>query len=148
MRESIQARLENEIRDFFHKAEGVQVPGKLSANLAKRLADLFVFNDDEDEEWYDILSMRGNLLLRTHTENRCQGQVCCVHNPTDHHMVSWEQEWSPRQEMMYRICDHEMIHPDPDDLQVRNLMGMVSHPCDGCCNPETWALDTLGTIHK
>ena len=135
MRESIQARLENEIRAFFHDSP-VQVPGKLSANLAKRLADLFVFNGDEDEQWYDILSLTGNLLLRTHAEVACQGEACCVHNPSDHHMASWDMFWDSRYSIMMRVCDHDVVHPDPDDLAVRAQRGMISHSCDGCCHPD------------
>jgi hypothetical protein len=81
------------------------------------------------------VSLPGNLLLRTHARTVCEGQVCCVHNPSDHHMVTWDQEWDPRAEMMNRVCDHDHVHPDPDDMFVRSQLGMVSHPCDGCCDP-------------
>lgn len=101
-------------------------------DLSRRIAELFIGDDDP---WYDMISMRGNLLLKTHAETVCQGQTCCIHNPSDHHMSGWDQQWDPQAEVMYRICEHESLHPDPDDIYVRANRGMVSHPCDGCCDP-------------
>ena len=135
MRESIQARLENEIKAFFADSS-VQVPGRLSRNLAKRITNLFVFNEDEDETWYDIVSLPGNLILRTHAATVCAGEICCIHNPSDHHMSGWDQEWQPRLQMMMRVCDHDQVHPDPDDLVARRQMTPFSHSCDGCCDPD------------
>lgn len=149
MRESIQDRLANEIRDFLRRSD-VTMDGKQVRHLANRLADMFVFNNDTREEWYDLVSLPGNLLLRTHPTSACNGDVCCVHNPSDHHMVNWPQQWDPRGHMMHRLCEHDLVHPDPDDLryQLMNSLppqtmtlfpgqGLVTthFPCDGCCLP-------------
>lgn len=73
---------------------------------------------------------------------------CCIHNPSDHHMVDWPTHWS--RSMMYRACPHGYYHPDPDSLkflleekpgaftpeQHRLISENDNHDCfdcDGCC---------------
>ena len=133
MRESIRARMENQIRAFLP-----ELPTIVARALADHLVNNFVFHGDEEEDWYDLISLPGNVFLRTHTETVCEGQVCCVHNPSDHHMASWDQFWDARFGIMMRVCDHDIVHPDPDDLVVRtrDWANMPSHSCDGCCSPD------------
>lgn len=141
MRESIEARIENQIRKFLVDMDLTHsMSGGTVRKLAKHLGLMFVFNEDEGETWYDLVSMPGNLLLRTHARTACEGQVCCVHNPSDHHMVSWDQEWNIRLHLMQRVCEHDVLHPDPDDLMVRTREPgwphTWAHTCDGCCDPD------------
>ena len=84
------------------------------------------------------------LLVNVHTVDRCAGQPCCIHNPTQHHMADWRPSWDDRAGTMWRVCPHLIRHPDPDDLaylrriyQGRYPDGSwrVSHMCDGCCQP-------------
>jgi len=82
----------------------------------------------------DIIGLHGGGILETHGPERCVGQRCCVHNPSEHHMRDWPQIWrSDWGGFMERACPHGIGHPDPDDLRVRTAPGMGVHGCDGCC---------------
>ena len=70
----------------------------------------------------------GQVLVGVHSKTKCAGEYCCIHNPSDHHMVEWEQNWRPDRRMMERICAHGVGHPDPDDPTTDK-----THGCDGCC---------------
>ena len=68
-----------------------------------------------------------------HAEEDCVGR-CCIHNPSDHHMVDWPTNWRDDRKMMERICEHGVGHPDPDDLAFSGRDGV--HGCDLCCFPK------------
>jgi hypothetical protein len=72
--------------------------------------------------------------MRTHGESVCAGQVCCIHNPSDHHMRSWRQSFRFDRGIMERLCPHDIGHPDPDDRRIRNGADDGVHGCDGCCS--------------
>ncbi len=82
--------------------------------------------------------------ILVHNKEDCQGEYCCIHNPSDHHMVDWPTHWRDDRGLMERICPHGIGHPDPDDLAFKQAMakkfnrGDVSHEgihgCDGCCS--------------
>jgi hypothetical protein len=78
------------------------------------------------------------MLLTTHTPDKCEGRPCCVHNPSDHHLRSWEMNYRQDKGIMERICpDHGVGHPDPDDLAYWLSIGhpeMGVHACCGCCH--------------
>lgn len=85
----------------------------------------------------------GGQWLMAHAASRCVGEVCCIHNPTDHHMREWPQNWRYDGGKMERICPHGIGHPDPDDITFK--LGDVEHEevnwrkvhgCDGCCKKE------------
>lgn len=87
---------------------------------------------------YDIVGMHHGPPLVTHTANACDGQSCCVHQPSAHHMVSWPLIWNAAYRRMDRRCPHRLDHPDPDDVaHNRRVYGHHFHPgqhdCDGCC---------------
>lgn len=73
----------------------------------------------------------GETLPNVHSSDKCKGQFCCIHNPSDHHMRSWPQHWRGDRNLMERTCPHGVGHPDPDDPNPDK-----SHGCDGCCTPE------------
>lgn len=80
-------------------------------------------------------------IVPTHLEGQCKGQHCVVHNPSDHHMVSWPLHWRGDRGLMERVCVHGMGHPDPDHLAfVTATQGVHAaydegiHGCDGCCH--------------
>jgi hypothetical protein len=94
----------------------------------------------------------GHGVLLTHPKEKCEGRgiPCCIHNPSDHHMRTWEMNWRGDTGVMERICPHGVGHPDPDHMAyVTSLtpehvcMGVnCPHPhldwqgihgCDGCC---------------
>ena len=81
--------------------------------------------------------MRATLLI-THPPDKCEGRPCCIHNPSDHHMLDWPLEWRNDTKVMERICPHGVGHPDPDDVAYNLSRGrpeMTVHGCDGCCAP-------------
>ncbi|MGE5828487.1 MAG: hypothetical protein ACM30G_09010 [Micromonosporaceae bacterium] len=81
----------------------------------------------------------GRAVVRTHGPEKCAGEVCCIHNPSDHHMRSWPQLWREDRQLMERTCPHGVGHPDPDALayQLRTFGEEARHAgvhgCDGCC---------------
>lgn len=72
----------------------------------------------------------GLQLLQVHDPGLCEGQACCIHHPSAHHMVGWRQNWRADRRQMERVCPHGTGHPDPDDLNPDG-----AHGCDGCCAP-------------
>lgn len=54
----------------------------------------------------------GQALSNVHDEDKCLGEFCCIHRPSDHPMVEWRQLWLGG--VMYRISDGGDIYPDPD----------------------------------
>ena len=89
------------------------------------------------------VQLEGGQWMMAHASHRCEGEVCCIHNPTDHHMREWPQHWRDDAGKMERFCPHGIGHPDPDDItfQLNDDDGEVKkdwisiHGCDGCCNP-------------
>lgn len=82
----------------------------------------------------------GTKLVGVHSPMLCQGRHCSVHNPSDHHMVTWQQHWRDDRGMMERICPHGIGHPDPDHmsyletvLDYEEYFYEGFHGCDGCC---------------
>lgn len=73
------------------------------------------------------------ISLNTHEENQCTGEVCTIHNRTDHHMRSFRQFYRFDRGIMERICSHGIGHPDPDDISVIKGTDDGVHACDGCC---------------
>lgn len=111
--------------------------------------DYELINVDIAEPFFGAQIGKG--LLRTHGASQCAGPlgdngkpICCIHNPSDHHMVTWPQNWRGDKGMMERLCTHtdedgsvhHVGHPDPDDLKVRTRSGWGVHGCDGCCARE------------
>lgn len=85
----------------------------------------------------DTVTLVGGRTLRVHPPEKCVGEPCCVHSPTNHHMVTWEQLYRGDRGFMERICPHGIGHPDPDDLRVRTEPEAYGvHGCDGCCRGE------------
>ena len=76
--------------------------------------------------------------IRVHEKKDCEGQNCCIHNPSDHHMVNWPTHWRDDRGLMERICPHGIGHPDPDDIAFKERNDLPDkkgvHGCDGCCN--------------
>jgi predicted transcriptional regulator len=75
-------------------------------------------------------------VLTTHSSDKCAGEYCCVHNPSEHHMRDWPMHWRDDKKQMERICPHGVGHPDPDDAAYNARIGCSHkniHGCDGCC---------------
>jgi len=84
-----------------------------------------------------------------HDPSACEGQFCCYHNPSNHHMKEWPKVLRAST-LVERICPHEIGHPDPDSLahfhrsattqeQSDFSAGLGIHGCDGCCDPQKGA---------
>jgi hypothetical protein len=71
----------------------------------------------------------GQKLFNVHAKDKCAGEFCCIHRPSDHHMRDWPQNWRSDRRMMERICPHGVGHPDPDDPTTNTM-----HGCDMCCS--------------
>lgn len=88
----------------------------------------------------------GQVLSNVHRIEACAGRPCCIHNPSDHHMVSWPMEMRTdafAYGLMERFCEHGVGHPDPDSIAYLNNNGPEgsrgtwgTHGCDGCCAQE------------
>jgi hypothetical protein len=74
-----------------------------------------------------LVVLQGGEELIAHSPASCV-RPCAIHWPRNHHMRSWPQHWRWDREIIERVCDHEIGHPDPDDKN-RNKV----HGCDGCC---------------
>jgi hypothetical protein len=81
---------------------------------------------DHDKKVFTLVG--GERITNVHPSYKCEGQSCCIHNPSDHHMKEWRQHWRDDRGIMERICPHGTGHPDPDDPSLN-----TSHGCDGCC---------------
>lgn len=75
-------------------------------------------------------------VISVHDEGTCRGEHCCIHNPSQHHMVAWPTLWRPDRSLMERVCTHGIGHPDPDHIAFlpKDKRRWESvHGCDGCC---------------
>jgi hypothetical protein len=73
--------------------------------------------------------------MYVHDRDKCAGEFCCIHNPSDHHMRGWPQLWRDDRKMMERTCPHGRGHPDPDDRSVERRHGCCVPSC--CLPPRT-----------
>ena len=85
--------------------------------------------------------------LNTHSPEQCGlKDYCCIHNPSDHPLKDAPFEWLDEIKAIYRVCEHGVLHPDPDSLRFRMAVGdfsmveaissvhLVEENCDGCCH--------------
>ena len=83
------------------------------------------------------IEMRTLVRLRgVHPEGRCRGEVCVIHNPTEHHMRTWPLHWRQDRGIFERVCEHGVGHPDPDHYPHWSATGRLAqsiHGCDRCC---------------
>lgn len=95
----------------------------------------------------EVVAATKDRALAVHPESICAGQVCCIHNPSDHHMKSWKQLWRADRGLMERLCpEHGVGHPDPDHIAYYATTHTEDetwaegvHGCCGCCTPDSAA---------
>lgn len=78
-------------------------------------------------------------LVNVHDESKCDGRVCIVHSPTDHHMRDWPLHFREDRGIFERICPHGVGHPDFDQYEFweeTDQMWQAAHGCDFCCARE------------
>lgn len=84
------------------------------------------------ENWTDDFGTR----LLVHDKSVCEGQICSIHNPSNHRMKHWRQLWRGDRRIMERVCPtHGVGHPDPDCIYATKDGGI--HGCCGCCCDST-----------
>ena len=78
----------------------------------------------------------GQVLVNVHDSRLCVGRNCPVHNPSEHHMKDFPQNFREDTGVMERICPHGIGHPDPDHMVWAKSVGLDwhgVHGCDLCC---------------
>lgn len=75
-----------------------------------------------------LVQLEGGQRIYAHLKEDCQTKYCPVHNPSNHHMREWPQNFRHDIYRMERLCPHGVGHPDPDDINTDTV-----HGCDGCC---------------
>lgn len=92
------------------------------------------------EKMYITTENGANTPMLVHAKESCGGRRCVIHNPSDHHMKKWP--WlmrTDRSNLIERLCEHGIGHPDPDSLyfftDIAKYGGesLSVHGCDGCC---------------
>ena len=83
----------------------------------------------------------GQKLENVHApSDECMKYGCPIHKPSDHHMKDWPTHWREDRGIMERLCEHDVGHPDPDQVAymkrhhgVEEATMESMHGCDGCC---------------
>ena len=106
--------------------------------LSRRGGVSMQFDYVTDPVWGSVMSAEG-LVVTTHAEALCEGRVCAIHNPSNHHMRDWPVTLRlDRNGLLERQCPHGQGHPDPDSVAHFEAQGDETagyHGCDGCCQP-------------
>lgn len=85
------------------------------------------------------------VTISVHAASVCT-PPCAIHAPSKHILDDRPLLWREDKGQMERVCEHDVGHPDPDDLayhlnvlkdihpEMRGLIdAKVQHGCDGCC---------------
>ncbi|MFE9525133.1 hypothetical protein [Streptomyces sp. NPDC006631] len=91
--------------------------------------------------WFEQAELVGGEVLLAHPRKDCIGRHCAVHKPSAHVMAAFPQHFRFDRMLMERICPHGIGHPDPDDLEYKEMVlgpgeeaaAYGVHGCDGCC---------------
>ena len=84
----------------------------------------------EASEWEDPTGRK----FVVHAPEKCAGQRCVFHNPSEHTMRKWPI-LARETGLIERKCPHGIGHPDPDSLDYFTRTfgeGWGVHGCDGC----------------
>jgi hypothetical protein len=92
----------------------------------------------------DTIMLHNGTWMRTHGISVCFGKNCCIHNPSNHPLKDAPLYWLRDLGLMFRMCEHDSIHPDPDALDFHQMLAFIGradfydgyHPCcdSHCCN--------------
>jgi hypothetical protein len=71
------------------------------------------------------------ILQNTHSVGACYSEHCTIHAMSDHVLRGCAQSWYGG--MMWRRCEHDAYHPDPDELLSESVVR--EHDCctNACC---------------
>lgn len=109
----------------FYELFGVEPPPAVVARPFPRTVAGLVAQYEKDD-----------IVLLTHSENRCEGERCPVHKPTRHHLSEMPISWRNDAMMFERTCGCGVGHPDPDQFEHWVAIGdayKAAHGCCGCC---------------
>lgn len=91
---------------------------------------------DEETGYWTKLSHTWE-LGRVHSPEACVGRGCGIHDhPSDHPLSDAPMSWRADRNILERICEHGVGHPDADSadyLRSINRAFENIHGCDGCC---------------
>jgi len=74
-----------------------------------------------------------DIIINVHDADLCHGELCTIHNRSNHIMRSFPQHWRSDRAIMERVCPHGVGHPDPDEYKLTVSKWEAVHGCDGCC---------------
>lgn len=98
---------------------------------------VLVYVDPTELLGLEHVKLQISKTMRTHDVETCAGEACVIHNPSDHHMLTWPLSFrSDKSWLAERTCAHGIGHPDPDSAAYLTRRGdafMGVHGCDGCC---------------
>lgn len=106
--------------------------------------DILMAHLDDFVDTYSILVDPAGSVFKTHGVTACGNyeggseEHCAIHNPSDHHMVTWPAVFRmDKFALIERECEHGIGHPDPDSLEYfdqAGITGLADHHCDLCCH--------------
>lgn len=92
----------------------------------------------------DVVNARGKLVFQMqnlHDITACAGRGCAIHNhPSTHPLMNATLLWRDDRNILERLCEHGIGHPDYDSAQFIESIGQGYqniHGCDGCCIDES-----------
>lgn len=96
---------------------------------------------------YGVLSY-GNAFgepetLNVHPKSACT-LPCVVHGRSDHPLKDAPVYWSKNNKSFRRLCEHDVLHPDPDSPPSKP----ITHTCDCVCCGQHWDNGTKGAPKK
>lgn len=77
---------------------------------------------------YEIES--GQLVGVHCTPEACDLNYCPIHAPSHHRLANAPRRWDPVMGVMSRVCEHEKMHPDPDDDPQQRLCFCSCRCCE------------------
>lgn len=88
------------------------------------------------ERSHDVVLLENTgYFLICHLPSACvNNKKCTMHARSEHSMRSFPQQFRWDTDLMERVCEHGVGHPDPDEINL-DKDGRASHGCDGCCAP-------------
>ena len=102
--------------------------------LSRKDLDLYGLYDLFDIDDLDLVVLENTeTRFFVHPKDKCVGEICTIHNRTEHLMRSFPQHWRSDRMIIERICPHGVGHPDPDEYRILTGKDDGTHACDGCC---------------
>lgn len=94
-------------------------------------------NPEAEAAEYEETTLESGQLVRHHTWKVCT-PPCPLHMPSNHPLVLADRHYNASTKMILRMCRHDVEHPDPDDIKVREMPHLSVHSCcrEKCCKPK------------